>query len=96
MDETGGLSAFVVVQQVLSERRNVVAYGIQPLREELSFYRETFPSMQRRFTLHRAIPAVTIENNSQQAPALIWRQLYSSAIGSNVKHLTFVVRYLIG
>jgi hypothetical protein len=70
MDETGGLSAFVV-QQVFSERRNVVAYGIPRQREGQSFYRETFPSVQRQFTLHRAIPAVTIENNSQQASALI-------------------------
>jgi hypothetical protein len=55
---------------MLSERRNVVAYVIQRLREELSFYSETVPSVQRRFTLHRAIPAITIDSNSQQAPAL--------------------------
>jgi hypothetical protein len=68
--ERGDLSAFVIVQQVLSECRNVVAYAIPRLREELNFYGETFPSVQRRFTLHRAIPAITIDSNSQQAPAL--------------------------
>jgi hypothetical protein len=69
MGGTGGpLRAFFVVQQVLSECRNVVAYAIQRLREELSFYGETFPSVQRRFTSHRAIPAITIDSNSQQTP----------------------------
>ena len=44
MGGTGGpLRAFFVVQQGLSECRNVVAYAIQRLREELSFYGETFP-----------------------------------------------------
>ena len=68
--ERADLSAFVIIQQMLSECSNVVAYAIQRLREELSFYGETFPSVQRRFTLHRAIPATTIDSNSQQAPAL--------------------------
>jgi hypothetical protein len=65
--DQGDLSAFVV-QQMLSECRKVVAYGIQRLRE--GFYGETLPSGQKRSTSHRAIPAITIESNSQQAPAL--------------------------
>jgi hypothetical protein len=44
----------------------------------------------------RAVAAMVIESNSRQTPARNRRQLYSSAIGFNVRQLTFVVRFLSG